>query len=52
MKRLATILCVLLSFLLPVALNAEAVDAALSEGTLTVTVDKRRRPRRRGMPIN
>jgi HSP20 family protein len=36
------------SFLLPLPVAAEAVDAELSDGTLTVTVDKQRRvPRRR-----
>jgi HSP20 family protein len=40
------------SFLLPSAVGAEAVDAVMSEGTLTVTVDKRRRPRRRRISIH
>ncbi len=36
------------SFLLPVPVAAETVDAVLSDGTLTVTVDKRQQaPRRR-----
>lgn len=41
------------SFLLPHPVAPEAVDAVLREGTLTVTVDKRRRGRaRRRVPLS
>jgi len=39
------------SFLLPVAVRPEAVDAALRNGVLTVTVDKRRRLVTRRIPL-
>jgi HSP20 family molecular chaperone IbpA len=39
------------SFLLPVAVPPEAVDAVLSDGVLVVTVDKRRPARRRRIPL-
>jgi HSP20 family molecular chaperone IbpA len=39
------------SFLLPVAVPPEAVDAVLSDGVLVVTVDKRRPARRRRPPL-
>jgi HSP20 family protein len=39
------------SFLLPVPVAPEAVDAVLSNGTLTVRVDKRRRPATRRIPV-
>ena len=39
------------SFLLPVAVRPEGVDAALRDGVLTVTVDKRCQLRRRRVPI-
>jgi HSP20 family protein len=40
------------SFLLPVAVPPEAVDAVLSHGQLVVTVDKRRRVRGRRVPLS
>jgi len=40
------------SFLLPVAVRPEAVDAALRDGVLTVTVDKRRQLHPRRMPVS
>jgi HSP20 family molecular chaperone IbpA len=39
------------SFLLPSPVAADAVDAALSDGTLTVTVDKRTARRGRRIPL-
>ena len=40
------------SFLLPVAVRPEAVDAVLRDGVLTVTVDKRQRMRPRRIPLS
>ena len=40
------------SFLLPHPVREDAVQAVLRKGTLTVTVDKRRRARRRRVPLS